>query len=189
MENDRTAGEYSSRYRSIVLNHKNPENEYIPIVKDFTPTGIKEVDTSKSVVLSIVLKNFPLINPNIDLERIVEFKKAEDIKSRYFELRDFITSISKQNLTPNEIHEKVEYLLNEYKNGLELIDFKYNLSTLETICIATSEVVENIATLKFSKAVKTLFELNKKELQLLEAERNIKGREVSFLYKAQNELK
>lgn len=104
-------------------------------------------------------------------------------------MRDFLTTLSKQNLTQNEIQEKVEYLLNEYKNGLELLELKYNLSTIETICITAAEVVESVATLKFSKAVKTLFELNKKELQLLEAEQKLKGREVSFLYEAKKKLK
>ncbi|MBO6533289.1 MAG: hypothetical protein JJ935_09450 [Muricauda sp.] len=188
METDRIAGEFGSRLRSMVFNFNNPSSEYIPIVKNFASNDLNEIETTKSLVLGVVLKNFPIIDSNVEVERIIEFKKAEDIRARYFELRDFVTNLSKQNLKENEIQEKVEYLLNEYKNGLELLDFKYNLSTIETICITTAEVVENIATLKFSKAVKTLFELNKRELKLLEAERELKGREVSYLYKAQKEL-
>lgn len=84
MENDRTAGEFSSRYRSIVLNHKNPSSEYIPIVRNFAPKYLNEVDTNKSLVLGVVLKNFPIIESNVDIDRIIEFKQVDEIRARYF---------------------------------------------------------------------------------------------------------
>ena len=189
MELDRTGGELGSRYKSMLLSEQNKTNEYIPILRTWRKTGLSETDptetkvgTSKSEVIQIVLNDFPYISGEIPLEKIVEFKNEKEIKSRYFEFRNFITDLNKQNLPTNEIFEKLEYLKNEYKDGLDLMNLKYDHSTFSMICITTSEIIENLCKLKFSKAVKALFEISKKEIEILEEERRLKGREVSYLY-------
>lgn len=180
-------GVYSSdivnRLISIHMNSVNPSNEYIPIQKKHFPSFNNEKN-QKDMVINLALKEFPIIDDKTPIEQVIEFRNEDDLRLRYFELRDFITNLSKQNLSEIEIKDKFEYLLNEYKNGLKLAELKYTNSTLETICIAGAEFVENLAKLKFSSAVKKLFELSKQDFELLEAEKGLKGRELSFIYYA-----
>lgn len=171
----------TNRLTSIYLNSIYPENEYIPIQKEYFPT-LQEDKTPKDQVINLVLKEFPIIDSDVPIEQVIEFKEERELKLRYFELRDFITNLARENLSHSEIKDKLEYLLHEYEEGLKQAKLKYTTSTLETICIAGAEFIENLAKLKFSSAVKNLFELNMQNFELLEAEKNLKGREVSFIY-------
>lgn len=83
-----------------------------------------------------------------------------------------------------EIEQKLEHLLHEYTSQLNFHKLKYERSTAEVIVCTTLEVVENVATLNFSKAAKTLFELKKHQLDLLEVEQQMIGKEVAYIHKA-----
>lgn len=183
MELDRTGGQFSSRFKSSVLNRIDTSNEYFPIIKKQTGTVPENYKANKQDVVHIVLKQFPLISNETSIEQIIEFKSDSDIKLRYYELMDFVTTVSKSNLTLKEIEEKIVFLLFQYKEGLKLHKLKYNSSTLGTICINAAQIIEDISKLKFSEVAKTIFEVNKTEIQLIEAERQLKGRELSYIVK------
>jgi hypothetical protein len=56
------------------------------------------------------------------------------------------------------------------------------------MCIATATIIEDMVKFKYSDLVKKIFEIKSKKYNLIEAERNLKGRELSYIYKV-NELK
>lgn len=183
MELDRTGAQYGARYKSIIANKIDSKNEYIPIIKNLDNSNPEDWKVSKENVVHIVLKKIPVISKETSIDQVLEFKENSDIKTRYYELRDFITNISKSNLSLKEIEDKIEYLQDQYSQSLNFHKLKYDISVLEIFCVTAATVIENISTLKFSKAVKTIFELNKKEILLIEAEKQFKGREISYIYK------
>ena len=87
-----------------------------------------------------------------------------------------------------EIEDKIEFLFDQYTERLKLHRLKYTSSTLEIICITTTQFLENIVKLKFSDALKVFFEVNMKKIEIIEAEKNILGRELSYIHKIQDGL-
>jgi hypothetical protein len=55
---------------------------------------------------------------------------------------------------------------------------------METFITTSLEVIENIAKINFSKAAKVIFELGKQDINLLEAEQKMVGKEVAIIQKA-----
>ena len=82
----------------------------------------------------------------------------------------------------------MEYLIAEYTHQIELHKLKYSYSQIETITLTGLEVIENLLSLKFSKAAKALFDINRQELNLLEAENKITGKEMALIYDLRKEI-
>ena len=187
MESDREGGQYGIRYKSSILNRLHDEDEHIPIIKKFYHSNM-DLEVKKEDVLYLILKKFPIISEDIHIDKIIELKNDSDLKSRYYELRDFITTISKSNLSLNEINDKIEFLLDQYRERLELHKLKYHTSVFETFCISTTQFLEDMLKFKLSTAIKSIFEINKKKIEVIEAEKNIPGRELSYIYKVSERL-
>lgn len=78
--------------------------------------------------------------------------------------------------------------MNVYTESLKLHNLKYSASKFETICITTAQFLEDMIKFKLSDGIKLLFDINKKEIEIIEAERKIPGRELSYIYKVQEKL-
>jgi|GEM_PF-3785015 len=152
------------------------------------PIFSDHIEKSKHDTVHVILNNIPTISPNISITQLKEFKADNDAKDKFLALRNFMISLSKETMTENEMHERVEYLLNEYEQQLKLHKAKLERSTLETILLTTAEVAENAVRLKFSTALKAILDINKKQIELLEAERKFNGREVAYIHKIKTEL-
>jgi hypothetical protein len=179
-ETFREVGQINSRMNSIILNSKL-ENNYIPIIKDNFHNSIDEPYKS-STVLSIVYKKFPQIPKTTPLEKIIELKSDENNKLALMRLRNWVLEMSTSNYNSKEIEQKLDYLLAEYRKNLELHQLKYNVSQIETYTNVAFEVIENIVKFNFSKASKTLFDLTRKNISLMEDEQKIHGKELAFIH-------
>lgn len=183
LTNCRVAEQITARHNSLIFNSIDKENEYSPIIT-FEDDIDHRLASRKYQVINLVLKEFPTLDMNVSLDFIQDFKEDSDITNRLFSLRDFINNISNSNLSRKEIADKIEYLISQYSEGLEKTKMKYSYNKLELIAITTAEIVENLATLKFSKALKTVFDIKKTDIQLYEAEEKLIGKEVSFIHKS-----
>ena len=84
----------------------------------------------------------------------------------------------------HEMVEELEHVLSEYTRALQLLEKRHDFGTLELTLTTVPELVANLLTLKFTEAAKRLFELRNPKLKLLEDERNLTGREVSYVVAA-----
>lgn len=66
---------------------------------------------------------------------------------------------------------------------------KANGGMLETALITTSELIEELARLRFSKAARALFSLKKRRIALIEGELTSPGSEVAYLIKARESFR
>lgn len=179
----REAGQLTSRVNSIELNDQSTDH-YIPVFRgNYHNFSAEEMD-SISTVLSVVIRKFPFIVSNFDLDRFIEFKSDNDTKLKMSRLRDWSLDMSKKKYSVKEIEQKIDYLLQEYCKQLEIHKLKYELGTMETLVTTSLEVAENIAKLNFSKAAKVLFDIGKQDINLLESENKILGKEVAIIQKA-----
>jgi hypothetical protein len=180
-ERFREVAQLDSRKHSVILNKKRQDN-YIPIIRSSHFNKIRDQQSSTSVV-SIMLNRFPTIPPTINAKKFIDFKKDPDTKLKLSRLRDWVLEINKKDYDPKEIEQKLDHLLREYTMQMETAKIKYEHTALETIVLTSLEILENITKLNFSKAAKTLFDIRKQDIALLEDERKMTGREVALIYK------
>lgn len=154
--------------------------EIYPIV---TTTDVP-FEQKKANVLQLVLKSLPIPDELTPWEQILEFKSDIDSQEKFFALKIWINEIASQNLSINEIEEKLEWLLHSYKKHMELHKIRFKKGILEAFIITSAEVIEDTVNLRFSKLAKSLFSLRKKKIDLMETEMKAPGYEVSYIIKA-----
>ena len=185
LERFREVGQLRSRTYSIILNGKN-QNTYTPIIRnDFYNFSIGEFN-STTTVLTVLLKRFPMITNEIEIEKFIDFKNDPETKLKLNRLKDWVIDISKKSYSGKEIEQKIDYLLQEYSNQLELHKLRYKLGVIETLVTTTLGILENLVKVNFSKAAKVIFDLKKQDINLLEAEQKTTGRELAYIYKLEN---
>jgi hypothetical protein len=182
LERFREVGQLRSRVFSIILNKKE-QHAFTPILRNNFHNFISNNFSSGSPVLSVILKKFPIPSEGYSIERFIEFKNDPDTKLKLSRLRNWAIEMDKSHYSEKEIEQKVDYLLNEYASQLDLYRLKHNLGFVETFITTSLEVLESIAKLKFSNVSKAIFDLQKQDLYLLEAEQKMEGRELALIHK------
>ena len=181
LERFREVGQLEARRNAILLN-KFSDNEFVPIIRGNYYNNKIDEFFKKSIVLSVVVKKFPEIDDVISPEKLVELKNDDGAILKLNRLKNWTSDLKNEKLTEKEINQKIEYLLMEYKNQLDLHKIKYEMGIVETYITIGLEVLENIVKLNLSKAAKVFFDIQKKELKLLEAEAKISGKEVAYIH-------
>lgn len=161
----------------------NKDNNAVPILPCFGSisdlTSIRKGD-----VVNLALNSLPLPSPGTSWEQIFEFRNDPDIKSDLIGLRTWISDSSLTKLSVNEIEDKLEWQIIQYKKHLKLHNLKTNIGAIESVLTIGAEVVENLAKLKLSKAVKAVFSWKHRKIRLLQAELEVPYPELAFIVKA-----
>jgi hypothetical protein len=174
--------ELKSRIFSIINNYKSTDN-YIPIIREKYKKNLITEKLDISNAISVVLKRFPTINLDISIEKILEFKSDPDSKIKLSRLRNWVTEISKSEMSIKEMEEKLDYLLLEYSNHMNLHRIEFEFGKIETLVTTSLSFIENLAKLKLSEASKVIFDLTRTEIRLLKEENIAPGKEVAFINK------
>lgn len=140
-------------------------------------------NSNKSDVAQIVISKLPLPNNETPWEQIIDYRNNPDNQKNLLNLRRWIRKISTENLSSAEIEEELEWLINEFQNHMKVHKLKTNTETLEVIVKVLPETIENLIKLRFSKLPEPFFALKKRQINLLEAELNAPGREMSYIIK------
>jgi hypothetical protein len=180
---DSVASQLVTRSISSEKNYWSEKDEYIPIIrKELSSVNAEPEVAKKTKVINIIINKLPNIDDSISLSQLIEIKNDGDFKLKYFAFRDFINTLSASNLSIKEIDEKIEFLLMDYQKQLDIHNAKYQVTTLETIFVSSAEIIENLIKLKFGQVAKNLISIKNKEVQLLEAESKLPGKEIAILH-------
>jgi hypothetical protein len=136
-------------------------------------------------IIDITIHQLPIPDDSTSWEQILDFRNDPDTEKKFLGLRVWMNEIARAKLSPLEIEQKLEWLLQEYQDHMKLHRMKTNASTLETIIVTGAEIAESVVKFQFGKAAKILFSLRHRKLSLLEAELKSPGREIAFISKAQ----
>lgn len=139
-------------------------------------------NSSKSDIAQVVIKKLPLPSNETPWEQLIDYRNDAKTQKSLLDLRRWIRKISTENLAPHEIEEEIEWLINEFENHMKLHKMKENTEAVEVITKAPLEFLE----LKFSKIIEPLFAIKKRKINLLEAEMNAPGREMSYIIKTRD---
>ena len=105
-----------------------------------------------------------------------------ETRRKFLALRNWMIDISKGNYSTRELSDKYDYLYSEYDTHLKRHRLKTNLGVIKSFVITSTEILENIAKLNFSNALKTGFEIFEKSSKLSEVKANAPGKEVGYIY-------
>lgn len=142
--------------------------------------------SQKSEAAQIVITKLPLPNNETPWEQIIDYRNDTKNQKNLLNLRRWIRKISAENLSPVEIEEELEWLINEFQGHMELHKIKANTETLEILIRAPFELIENLIKLNLSKIPEPLFSLRKVQLNLMEAELNAPGKEIAYIIKTKD---
>ena len=174
------------RYVSAYLREMDNLDAY-PILTS-RMCSIKTPQASRSDVIQIILNALPEPDESISWEQIIEYRSDPDSQSKFLALRNWMNETARASLSPTEIEQKLEYLIDEYQQHMKIHKMKTNVGTLESVVVAGAEVLENLIKFNWGKVAKGLFSIKQRRIELMEAERTAPGREVAYIAKARDVL-
>lgn len=143
-------------------------------------------NSSKSNVVQVVINSLPLPNNETPWEQIIDYRTDTETQKLLYSLRRWISKISKQNLSPLEIEEEIESLINDFQEHMKLHKMKANTETVEVLVKLLPETIENLIKLRFSKLPEPFFVFKKRQINLMEAELNAPGKEMAYIIKTRD---
>jgi hypothetical protein len=176
--------EFATRVTSAKLKKERDLDAY-PIVPAISPPTVPE-GTSKSHIVQIFLKTLPVPDHTVSWEEILNYRSDADSLKKFRALKNWMNEVARSSLSPHEIEDKLDYLMHEYQQHLELHRLKTKVGVFETLVVTTAEAIENMVKFNWGSIAKTLFALKHRQIDLLECELNAPGREVAYIVKAQD---
>lgn len=154
-----------------------------PVLPSLIPQANPD-SANKSDIAQIALRALPVPDYSTSWEQILEYRTDPDSQSKFLALRHWMSEVARAELTPAEVEEKLEYLLDQYQRHLKLHRMKTNVGTLETVVTTGAEVLGDLVSFKWGKAAEAMFSLRRRKVALLEGELTAPGNEVAYILKA-----
>ena len=136
----------------------------------------------------LAVSKVPVPSENTSWENIFDMLEDDELIASAARLRSWVREVTKENLGQSEINDRLEYLLYDYKKHMRVHTSKFSTSTLEIVVVGGTEFIENALQLKFSKAIGKLFSIRKSGIDLLGAEMEAPGRQVSLIAKLEKKF-
>lgn len=134
-------------------------------------------------VLKIVL-SLPVPNQNVKWQQIIEYRNDPVSQIRFRILKNCMSDIAQGLLTPSQIEETLEYLINSYRGQMVLHGMQTDMKRLEVFVVSTAVALAKYATHQWSPVSQSIFQLEPRKLALLEGESTTPGSEVAYVIEA-----
>jgi hypothetical protein len=178
---------YGARRECIRLRLLHRMDAYpVLILRDVLSLNEK---SDKNEVVKIALESLPIPDESTPWEQIIEYRNDPDSKSKFLALRNWMSEVARSKLTPAEVEERLEYLMDLYQNHMRVHRMKTNAGVLETLVTTGTEFMGGLLSSRWGKAAQALFSLQKRKVALLEGELLSPGREVAYIVKARGQFK
>ena len=184
LENQLAICGLNARYFSIQLRVLNNLDAY-PVLSASIPP-IESPVSKKSDVIQIALNSLPIPDYSSPWEQIVEYRSDEDSYHKFLDLRNWMSEVARSELSPLEIEQKLEHLLSQYQRHMSLHKMKTNPGVLQTIVVASAELIENLVKFNWGKVARSLFTLKQRRIATMEGELITPGSEVAYIIKARD---
>lgn len=175
------AFQHHIRRLSVQLRVLNGMEAY-PVLSDLVPQ-LPLQRSEKSETVSVTFNALPTPDDTVPWEQIIEYRSDPDSRSHFLALRHWMSEVARAELTPAEVEEKLEYLIDKYQKHMKHHRMKTNTDTLETIVTTGAEVLGDLVSFKWGKAAEALFSIRRRRVALLEGELTAPGSEVAYIVK------
>jgi len=151
-----------------------------PVFSEIVPQIPLRVPERTEDVINITINALPVPDETVSWEQIIEFRSDPDSRSKFLALRNWMSEVARAKLRPSEVEVKLEYLIDEYQQHMNVHRMKANVGRVETVLLAAANLLDR----KFTEATRTLFSAKRRSLSILEAELTSPGKEVAFIVSA-----
>ena len=170
------------RKLSIQLRVLNGMDAY-PVFSEIFPV-IPFPHDRKCEVVEVVIKALPLPDDSVSWEQIIEYRNDPESQSKFLALRHWMSEMARAQLTPAEVEEKLEYLIDQHQRHMKVHRMKTNVGMLQTLLVAGV----NLASLKWGDVAQSLFSSKQRHLSLLQGELTSPGSELAFIVNAREKF-
>jgi hypothetical protein len=143
--------------------------------------GPQDKSARTEELFDLILSKFPIPNASVPLQDIVEFRKEAKTQELLLQFRYWMNKVMRSEVSPTELDDEIEFLMNEYSRCMKHAKMKYRLGTIRVIATLPAEFVENVVRLRFRNAVEAIFKLVDRKVELIEAKSSAPGRELSYI--------
>ncbi|TAN71216.1 MAG: hypothetical protein EPN17_02175 [Methylobacter sp.] len=171
------------RFNAFLLRKKGIDA--VPIMNQFEDMDL-DSGTDRDAVIRLTIREFPIPSDLTPWEAIQDFKRDKEAQDKYWSLRKWINKTGKSGLKHYEVTDELRELLNEYDQSMKLHKMKHETGAFEVVVCTTTEILEDLVKFKWSNAVKAVFDIHRQDVNLLEDEKNMPGREVAYIAYAKN---
>jgi hypothetical protein len=134
-------------------------------------------------VLNVALQSLPVPDDSCAWEDILDFKAEMHDKQWHF--RRFLATLASKKQTEAEIKDDIEWTVNEYRKAMEIHRLKSSNGFIDVFLISPLEILEDLAKFQWSKLAKGMLSVNRRRVELMEAEMKAPGRECAYVFDAQ----
>jgi hypothetical protein len=167
------------RLSAIFLNLEEEYTESIPFFNNLEFQ--KSEFYRKSSVTRLVINQFPVISESSDWNKVFELKEDENAKVKLRNLRIWINKVSRDYTNMKELNLELESLIHDYEQSLKLLKFKVFYKPLRILLPMVQGFISGIPA-----STHDYFNLFDEQVNLLESEMNLRGREVAYLIELKN---
>jgi hypothetical protein len=198
MEQDPRVGGFAVRYRDgfVVENRDHVVRrkaltlidgvaDILPVYEEDFPQLSNDhpnEQTRVEALLRFTLNALPVPGELSSWDDILAFKAEEHDKAWAF--RRWLHSIATRPLTEAEIHDELEWSINEYTKAMDLHRLKASYRFLDVFVVTPLELLEDLVKIKWSRIAKGMLSARSRKVELLEAEMKAPGKECAYIVDA-----
>lgn len=173
--------------RVLTIGVRTLENldAYAVIVGDHSSLYQEDDRSTGHDVLNIAL-GLPVPDEHVPWEQIVEYRHDPESQNQFLMLKNCLSAIASGSLTPVQVEETLEYLLNRYRDQMERHKIHTETKRMEAFIVTTAEVASSLEGFTWTTAAQSLFAIRHSKVRLLEGESNTPGSEVAYLIDARS---
>jgi hypothetical protein len=176
--------------RALASEIDDNDADIVPATEFEMPAFSDDHPSSKAVLLSarpieildLAVDAFPKPNDSTPLQDILDFRDSMGEKRWAF--RRFISALSTKEQSASAIQDEIEWMVNEYAKAMHVHHIKASQSFVDVFVIPPLEIIENLVKFNWSKIAKGALQVQKRKVELLEAEMKAPGRECAYVFDA-----
>ena len=143
--------------------------------------------TVPSQAVHFILGQLPVPQQDTPWEQIIDFREDDTLKRQYYALLNWLNQVSNKDMPVSHIIDEYNHLYSEYTRQYALHKMNSRFTTMELL-ITSGKFLSSLAQQGYVSAIKVLT-IRKKQVALLKEEKDIEGRELAYIFSAQQSLK
>lgn len=169
-----------TRVATTQLRQKENLDAYAVLASELNSLDHDEDEGSNTHdVMKIALTGLPAPSDDVTWKQIVEYRGDPNSHDRFLDLKDWMTETALGKLTPVEIREKLESLLDQYRRHLATHQMNTVTARLDAFMVTNPDVLQKLATVRWGKA-ESIFSLERRKVALFEEESKSEGSVVAL---------
>lgn len=153
-----------------------------------TRAATRVLTGKRDAVVDVLIEHLPIPSDDTPWEAILDFRQDPDVRRKYLLMRDWLNDLARGDLTPIELHDRLRAMLSDYEHHMQRAKMKVTHGAVRTVLTVAAEVLEGVLRFKPTQLVDALFFINKRQLDLSEAEQSAPGREIAYILDARERL-